>query len=307
MRVLITGGTGYVGNAVVTELVRAGHQPRLLVRSPGTPVTGTESVLGDILDPASLVAACADTDAVVHLAALTRVRESFDQPARYHEVNASGTVNVIAALADSTGAAGRVPRLVLASTAGVYGSPVRQPISEDTPATPGSPYAASKWAAEQAVRRAAETGQITGIALRVFNVAGAWMGRGDRDETRIITRAVAAATGRVPHLEVFGDGRAVRDYVHVADVARAVVLAVETSTTGYAVFNVGATPVSVAEIIAATERVVGRAVPVVRRPAHPGEAVELRADTTRIRRALGWVPRRSALDDLVRDQWTAQR
>ena len=148
---------------------------------------------------------------------------------------------------------------------------------------------------------AAAAGRVEAVVLRLFNVAGG----GDRDDTRVITRACGVAAGRLPSMEVFGDGSAVRDFVHVRDVARAFVTAVECGVDGHSAFNVGSTPASVADVLGAVERVTGRPVPVVQRPAHPGEVRELRADTTRLR-ALGWHPTHSHLDTLVRDQWVTE-
>jgi UDP-glucose 4-epimerase len=274
MRVLVTGSTGYVGRVVSAELSAAGHTP--------VPFAGDVRV-GSFDGP---------VDAVVHLAGLGRVRESFGDPVRYFDVNVGGTVNLLRS---------PPPRFVLASTAGVYGSAGVATISEDCPRAPGSPYAASKAAAEDVLAWAAAAGRVSGVALRLFNVAGG----GDVNDTRVITRACGVAAGRLPSMEVFGDGSAVRDFVHVRDVARAFVTAVERDEEGYAALNVGATPASVADVLASVARVTGREVPVVRRPANPGEAPELRADTTRLR-ALGWKPTCSDLDTVVRDQWDAE-
>ncbi|WP_238412989.1 NAD-dependent epimerase/dehydratase family protein [Saccharothrix deserti] len=278
MRVLVTGSTGYIGRAVLAELSAAGHTP--------IPFTG------DVRSSEGL-GGFGEVDAVVHLAALARVRESFDDPVRYYDVNVGGTVNLLRS---------PPPRFVLASTAGVYGAVSGGGvIDEDCARAPSTPYAASKAAAEDVLAWAAAAGRVSAVALRLFNVAGG----GDRDDTRVITRACGVAAGRLPSMEVFGDGSAVRDFVHVRDVARAFVTAVECDEKGYQALNVGATPTSVADVLAAVERVTGRPVPVVRRPAHPGEVREQRADTTRLH-ALGWRPAHSDLETLVRDQWAAE-
>ncbi|ONI81975.1 NAD-dependent dehydratase [Saccharothrix sp. ALI-22-I] len=278
MRVLVTGTTGYVGRVVLAELSVAGHTP--------IPFSG------DVRSPDGLDG-LGDVDAVVHLAALARVRESFDDPVRYYDVNVGGTVNLLRS---------PPPRFVLASTAGMYGAVSGGGvIDEDCPRAPSNPYAASKAAAEDVLAWAAAAGRVSAVALRLFNVAGG----GDRDDTRVITRACGVAAGRLPPMEVFGDGSAVRDFVHVRDVARAFVTAVECGGEGYQALNVGATPAGVADVLASVERVTGRPVSVVRRPAHPGEVREQRADTTRLR-ALGWRPTCSDLDTLVRDQWAAE-
>ncbi|MFI9810674.1 NAD-dependent epimerase/dehydratase family protein [Saccharothrix variisporea] len=271
MRVLVTGSRGYLGRRVVEHLVAAGHE--------------VVPFAGDVR-----TAEVPPCDGIVHLAALVRIRESFDNPLDYYDVNVNGTLRLLRAGA---------PRFVLASTTGVYGTPIGPVLTEDHPRVPTNPYAATKAAAEDAVRWSARAGTV----LRLFNLAGG----GDRDDTRLITRACGAASGRLPALEVYGDGTAVRDFVHVRDAARAFVLALETAEPGRCeAYNVGATPASVAEVIDTAERVTGRPVPVVRRPAHPGETRELRADTTKLR-SLGWAPRESSLEEIVADQWASER
>ncbi|MGM1061092.1 NAD-dependent epimerase/dehydratase family protein [Saccharothrix sp. Mg75] len=275
VRVLVTGSSGYVGRVVAAELRTAGHD---CVPFAGDVRTGS----------------AAGVDAVVHLAGLARVRESFDDPSRYFDVNVGGTVALLRSASPGT-------RFVLASTAAVYGGGGGGVLTEDSPRAPANPYSASKAAAEDAVTWTARSGRVSAVVLRLFNVAGG----GDRDDTRLVTRACGAASGRLPALEVYGDGTAVRDFVHVRDVARAFAVAVDSPGEGCAVLNVGATPASVADVLAAAERVTGRPVPVVRRPANPGEVRELRAGTSALR-ALGWRPAHSDLDDLVRDQWAAE-
>jgi UDP-glucose 4-epimerase len=196
--------------------------------------------------------------------------------------------------------------LVYTSTGAVYGAPKVQPITESTPFAPMHPYGASKVAAEQIIGWQAATGTIGAITVRIFNAAGAFAGRADRDLTRIIPKTVEVAAGRAPKLSVNGDGTAVRDYVHVTDIAAAIALALEAATPGtYKAYNLGAVPASVAEIIASTERVSGRRVAVEHLPANPNEAPELRADTNAIRTELGWKPSCTTLDELVTDQWSA--
>ncbi|MET1075083.1 MAG: NAD-dependent epimerase/dehydratase family protein [Umezawaea sp.] len=292
MRVLVTGASGFIGRAVVEHLLATGHEPRVLTHAAPGP-DGVEAVHGDLLDRASVARAAADVDAVVHLAAVGRVRESFEEPLRYYDLNVGGTLNVLAA---------RPERLVFASTGTVY-APSAHPLTEDDPRAPATPYAATKVAAEDAVAWAARAGLVGAATLRLFNAAGG----GDRDTTRVITRAVEVAAGRVESLSVFGDGSAVRDFVHVRDVAAAVVLALGRTAVGrHDVVNIGATAASVQDVVAAVERVTGKPVRLAHAPAHEGEVPVLRADTSRAREVLGWEPRHSALDDLVRDQWLSR-
>ncbi|MFS8100859.1 NAD-dependent epimerase/dehydratase family protein [Lentzea alba] len=274
MRVLVTGATGYVGRAVVRELRVHGHEPvssRQRLSEPFLPV---------------------DADAVIHLAGVARVRESFEDPLSYYETNVGGTLNLLKALEGQ--------RFLFASTGGVY-RPSDVPLNEESFREPSSPYAATKAAAEDLVAWAARSGRIGATTLRLFNVAGG----GDTDTTRVITRAVACAAGTVPGMEVFGDGSAVRDFVHVSDVARAFVVALEACSVGTSsVYNVGATAASVRDVLDTVSAVTGRAVDVTWRPAHPGEVRFQQADVSRLR-ALGWEPSHSSLEQIVKDQWHA--
>lgn len=307
MRVLVTGAYGFVGNAVVRRLAEAGHDPVVLTHRPADaplPELPVSQVFhGDIRDEAALRAALDGVHGVCHLAALTRVRESFERPEEYQAVNAGGTVTLLDALA-ATSAGSETPTVILGSTAAVYGAPEQQPIGEDTVPAPSNPYGTSKLAADEALRARAEAGGVKAVSLRCFNISGAVSGVGDSDESRIIPKAVAVAAGRYPHLEMNGDGDAVRDFVHVDDLARAYVLALEADAlVPYRVYNVGATAASMREVVAAVERVSGRAVPVVHRPPQP-EPPRLVADISRITTDLGWKPERSSLEQLVRDAWS---
>ncbi|WP_329313293.1 NAD-dependent epimerase/dehydratase family protein [Streptomyces sp. NBC_01278] len=303
----MTGAYGFVGNAVVRRLAEAGHDTVALThRSADAPVPElpvSRVFRGDIRDGDALREALEGVQGVCHLAALTRVRESFERPEEYEAVNAGGTVTLLDALAAaSTGS--QAPTVVLGSTAAVYGAPEQQPIGEDTVPAPSNPYGTSKLAADRALQARAETGAIKAVSLRCFNISGAVNGVGDADESRIIPKAVAVAAGRYPQLEMNGDGDAVRDFVHVDDLARAYVMALQANTrASYRVYNVGATPASMQEIVATVERVTGRSVPVLHRPPQP-EPSRLVADTSRITADLGWKPERSSLEQLVSDAWT---
>ncbi|MET9624359.1 NAD-dependent epimerase/dehydratase family protein [Streptomyces sp. NPDC006464] len=307
MRVLVTGAYGFVGNAVVRRLAEAGHEVVALTHRPADvprpelPVSRV--VYGDIRDKTDLVEALDGVAGVCHLAALTRVRESFDRPEEYQDVNAGGTVALLDAL--TAASPNLTPRIILGSTAAVYGAPEQQPIGEDTVPAPSNPYGVSKLAADDALRARAEAGEVEAVSLRCFNISGAVSGVGDADESRIIPKAVAVAAGRYPHLEMNGEGDAIRDFVHVDDLARAYVLALASSTAApYRLYNVGATAASMREIVDTVERVTGKAVPVVHRPPQP-EPPRLVADISRITNDLGWKPERSSLEAMISDAWSA--
>jgi UDP-glucose 4-epimerase len=296
MRVLVTGAAGYIGYATGRRLVAAGHEVDGLVRRDAGLPDGVRPVHGDLLDPDGLPRG--PYDGICHLAGLTRVRESFEAPLRYFTSNVQGTVNLLEAV--------DTDRVVLGSTAAVYGSPERQPIPESEATAPESPYGASKLAAEQAVRFHARTGAVGAVVLRTFNVAGSVDGRVDPDGTRLIPRALAVAAGRAPHLDINGDGLAVREYLHVDDLAAAYVRAVEAVGPGEdRVYNVGSgAGAAVHEVVAAVEEVTGRPVPIRRRPARP-EAPVLVCDATAIRSGLGWRPDRSTLPEIITGAWNA--
>jgi UDP-glucose 4-epimerase len=260
---------------------------------------------GDILNAASLREAVAGVDAVCHLAALTRVRESFADPVTYFEHNVTGTVNLLRAMDAEHARTGRALRLVLASTGAVYGAPARQPIPEEETPVPASPYGASKLAAESVAAYHARTGKIGSVTLRAFNISGAVNGRGDTDTSRIIPKALAVAAGHSPCLHVNGDGTALRDYLHVEDFGRACTLALEACEPGTSqTYNVGGTAASVRDVITVTEQVTQRPVPVSWGPAVPEPPVLL-ADTSRIQADLGWKPRLPDLATIVSDAWQA--
>ncbi|WUI02305.1 NAD-dependent epimerase/dehydratase family protein [Spirillospora sp. NBC_00431] len=296
MRVLVTGAAGYAGYAVGRRLVAAGHDVDGLVRRRAGVADGVRPVRGDLLDPDGLPGG--PYDGVCHLAALTRVRESFDDPLRYFTANVQGTVNLLRAV--------DADRVVFGSTAAVYGTPERQPIPESEHTAPASPYGASKLAAEQAVRFHARTGAIGAVVLRTFNVAGSVEGRVDPDETRLIPKALAVAAGHAPHLEINGDGLAVREYLHVDDLAAAYVRALEAVRPGEErVYNVGSgAGAAVHEVVAAVEEATGRPVPTLRRPARPEPPV-LVCDASAVRAGLGWRPERSALPEIIASSWNA--
>ena len=304
MRVLVTGATGFVGRAVVGQLTMAGHSVIGLART--SKPCQCELRTGDILDQAALDHAVEGADAVCHLAALTLVRQSFEEPVRYFRVNVTGTLNLLDAMNAEARRSGRMLRLVFASTGAVYGAPEAQPITEAQEPAPGNPYGASKLAAEAAIGYQAALGAISAITLRTFNVAGAADGHGDPDTSRIIPKTLLVAAGQAGHLNVNGDGSAIREYVHVRDLAWAYLVALDAAgPAGHRIYNVGGgVGVSVRELIEAAERITGRPVPVRWGPP-ASEPRELRADSSRIRTDLGWQPIRSSLDTIVTDAWQA--
>ena len=309
VRVLVTGAFGFVGTALVDVLTTAGHEVRALTSrsladAPVSEAGAVEVVRGDVRDPEAMRRAVRDVDGVCHLAALVRVREARERAQDYWGVNYGGTAAVVQAAAEEAARAGRPMRFVLASTGAVYGQPARQPIHEDLPFQDTNDYGETKRAAEREVLDAAKAGAFGAVVLRLFNVAGA-AGRLIGDPDTLIPKTLAVARGDLPALQVNGDGEAIRDFVHVHDVARAFELSLLLAEPGCRiVFNVGATGARVLDVVRTVEEVTGREVPVEHHPSR-GEAPKLLADTTRIRVGLGWYPQRSDLRTIIADAWAA--
>ena len=260
-------------------------------------------------DPEAMRRAVTDVDGVCHLAALTRVREAAERAAEYRDVNEIGTATVVAAATAEAVRSGRVVRFVLASSGAVYGAPSVQPIPEDLDLTLADTheYGLTKRAAERVVLDAPLDGRFGAVVLRVFNAAGASVGGRIGDADTILPKAMAVAAGSQPCLTVNGDGTAVRDFVHVDDVARAFAAALTYAQPDRrVVFNVGAVGASVLDIVDAVRTASGRPVPVEHRPSR-GEVPTLLADTRRIRAELGWSPTYAELKAIVADAWSATR
>lgn len=324
VRVLVTGAFGFVGTAVVERLTAAGHEVRALTSRPVDAATRAgnferarssgsaaevEVVHGDVRDPEAMRRAVDGMDGVCHLAALARVREAQERAREYWTVNHGGAVTVAEAAALEAQKRHTAMRFVLASSGAVYGEPALQPIPEDLPihsnGNHGSnDYGETKYAAEQNVLGITKDDNFGAVVLRLFNVAGAASGRtGDPDT--IIPKTLAVARGEAPSLKINGDGEAVRDFVHVADVARAFELALgHAEPNRRAVFNVGATGARVLDVVRTVREVTEREVRVEHLPSR-GEARMLLADTRKIRSELGWAPQRSDLRTIIADAWAA--
>jgi UDP-glucose 4-epimerase len=315
MRALVVGGAGYIGSVVARHLVDAGHQVTVadnLSKGHRWAVPdGAELRVVDVLDQPALDALlCEGFDAVLHFAALSLVGESVTEPVRYFRTNVGGTLNLLDAMRESG-----VRRLVFSSTAAVYGAPATVPILESAATVPTNPYGASKLAVDQAIgyeAAAAATG-LGAVSLRYFNVAGASGRQGESHdpETHLIPSVLAVALGEQESVHIFGtdyptpDGTAVRDYIHVDDLARAHLLALDaTLEPGHRVFNLGnGTGFSVREVVDAARLVTGCQIPAVESPRRAGDPPILVASSERIRSELGWTPEKPALEDMISDAW----
>ncbi len=300
MRVLVTGAAGFVGYVVAALLIEHGHHVIGLTRSRASALpVGVQRLEGDLRTPETLPIALAEVDGVCHLAGLTKVRESRSDPVGYWRTNVGGTLTILDRLPGA-----RAGRIVVASTCVIY-EQAEQPISETAAVAPSS-VRHQQARCRPGSRALAATGAIGAISLRAFNVAGALPGHPDRDTTRLIPQILAVQQGRTPELVVNGDGTAVRDFVHVADMANAFVLALHACEPGaWRAYNVGSGhPSTVHDVIATTETVTGRPVP-RRHTTAAHEPATLLADSTRIRSELGWRPERSSLSEIIADAWTA--
>ncbi|HWM85621.1 MAG TPA: UDP-glucose 4-epimerase GalE [Kofleriaceae bacterium] len=311
-RLLVTGGAGYIGSVITAQLVEAGHRVTVvddMSTGHSDAVDGAaDFVEVDLLDRGQLFERLnGEWDAVVHLAARSLVAESNQHPTTYFHHNVQGAVNLLDLMRERS-----VPRIVFSSTAAVYGEPDQVPIDEDAPARPTSAYGASKLAVDHMLGFAARAHGIAATSLRYFNVAGAHAGRGERHavETHLIPRVLAVAAGLGDAVDLYGtdyptpDGTAIRDYIHVADLGRAHLLALETPAGEHHIYNLGnGEGFSVLEVLETARRVTGHPIPARPRPRRPGDPARLIAASERARRELGWSPERSGLADMVGDAW----
>lgn len=311
-RYLVTGGAGYVGSHVVLALLERGDEvvviDDLRQGHRAAVLPGAELVVGDLADRRMLreVMASWRFDGVLHFAAMSLVAESMREPIRYLAENVGNTL----ALAEEAVKA-EVTRLVLSSTAALFGKPENIPVSEEERKDPVSPYGESKLMAERALDWIDRIHGLRSASLRYFNAAGAdpggRLGEDHSPETHLIPNAVNAALNLGPPLAIYGtdydtpDGTAIRDYVHVTDLADAHLRVLDRLKEGASCrYNVGSgTGASVLEVVAAVERAAGRPVPRVLGPRRPGDPAILVASNKRIRRETGWAPRLGALDDIV--------
>jgi UDP-glucose 4-epimerase len=319
MRLLVTGGAGYIGSVVAARLLAAGHDVTVLddlsTGHEDAVPKGAAFIRGTIRDKAARVLADANIEAVLHFAASSLVGESVANPAKYWAGNLGGALALLDAMRRaSTG------RIVFSSTAAVYGEPERTPIDETCATRPTSPYGASKLAADTALAEFARLHGFGAVSLRYFNVAGAqqsadggWLRERHSPETHLIPSVLAAAGGG-RGIQVFGadyptsDGTCVRDYIHVTDLADAHLRALGACEPGlHRVYNLGnGTGFSVREVIDVCREVTGHDIPVAAAPRRPGDPAVLVASARHIQSDLGWQASRD-LRAMVADAWRATR
>jgi UDP-glucose 4-epimerase len=316
MRVTVTGGAGYIGSVVTEVLLQDGHDVLVLDnlakghRDAVMPEAEFAEV--DLLDGAGVESALRAfrCDAVIHMAAASLVGESVVDPAKYYRQNVVAGVTLLDAMRSCD-----VKRLVFSSTAAVYGEPARQPIDEADPTAPTNPYGETKLAFERILGWYAGAYDLSSISLRYFNAAGATGQNGERHdpETHLIPLVLDVAAGRRPRITIFGDdyptgdGTCVRDYIHVEDLARAHVLALERLAGAVTCrsYNLGCggEGYSVRQVIDAASDVTGRRISVDVAPRRPGDPARLVASSERITRDFGWTPRHQSIEAIIASAW----
>ncbi len=319
MRVLVTGGAGYIGSVTVEALTARGDEVQVVDnlstghRAAVDPEIPFHEV--DLRETERLTALLREqgAEAVVHFAAASLVGESVSDPAKYMENNVGGTLSLLRAMKEAG-----TDKLVFSSTAATYGEPQSIPLREDHPTEPTNPYGLTKRFMEQAMEAYAAAYGMRFVALRYFNACGATPSRGEHHdpETHLIPLVLDVALGKRESISIFGtdydtpDGTCIRDYIHVSDLARAHLLALDWLARGGGplICNLGnGEGFSVREVIDVCREVTGFAIPAVEAPRREGDPSRLVADATLARERLGWKPERSALREIVTDAWVWHR
>ncbi|AKK03318.1 UDP-glucose 4-epimerase GalE [Corynebacterium epidermidicanis] len=312
MKVLVTGGAGYVGSVCTHVLVEQGHEVTVIddfsTGNRDALAPGATLIEGDVYDLIEDTLAAGKFDAVLHFAARSLVGESVEKPDEYWHHNFVTTLELLDAMR-----ANGVQNLVFSSTAATYGEPAQVPITEDMPTAPTNPYGATKLAIDHAITSYANAYGIGATSLRYFNVAGAYgsVGENREVETHLIPLVLQVAMGHRDKIYIFGDdwptadGTAVRDYIHIRDLADAHVLAMESNQPGnHRIFNLGSGDgFSVREVIDMCREVTGHPIPAEVAPRRAGDPATLIASSEKAKTELGWQPQRTDLRTIVEDAW----
>jgi len=314
MRVLVTGGAGYIGSVVTEELIKDGHEAVVydsLYKGHRKAVDPkARFVQADLMDGDALRRTLRENqiEAVIHMAADSLVGESVINPAKYYHNNMVAGLALLDAMRDCD-----IKRIVFSSTAATYGEPEKQPIEETDPTNPTNPYGETKLAFEHALKWYDNAYALRYASLRYFNAAGASerCGEWHDPETHLIPIILQVAAGRREHVEIYGDdyptrdGTCIRDYIHVIDLARAHVLALGALDKGSRIYNLGCggDGYSVLEVIESARSVTGHEIPVKVGPRRPGDPAVLIASSERIKRELGWRPAMQDLRVIIQSAW----
>ena len=315
MRVLVCGGAGYIGSNMTAMLNTEGYEPVVfdnLSTGHRSAVRHTEFVEGDLADYELLVKTLKKykIEAIMHFAAFIEVGESVQAPLKYYRNNLSGTENLLSA-AEAVG----VEKFVFSSTAAVYGIPKQVPVTEDSPAEPINPYGQTKWAVERMCHYQSRAGKLRYASLRYFNACGAGnnaaLGEDHRPESHLIPLIIQTAMGKRSEVKIYGtdyetpDGTCIRDYIHIDDLCRAHLLALDKlNQRCELVYNLGTEKgYSVKEVIETVKKVSGKNFSVVAADRRPGDAPVLTCDATKARGELGWKAEKSDLEEMVSTAW----
>jgi len=316
MKLLVTGGAGYVGSVCAKVLLEQGHQvvivDDLSTGNADAVPAGAEFVRDDMVESARRLLPGGSFDGVLHFAAKSLVGESVESPELYWYGNVVKTLDLLEVMRSAG-----TPRLVFSSTAATYGEPESVPIAEEAPTRPTNPYGATKLAIDHAITSYAKAHGLAATSLRYFNVAGAYAGLGERHavETHLIPLVLQVAAGRRAEILVFGtdwptpDGTAIRDYIHVRDLADAHLLALANSQPGeHRIYNLGnGTGFSVREVIESCRRVTGRPIASRDTDRRAGDPAVLIASSEKAMAELGWRPGHTGIDEIVSGAWEFTR
>jgi len=314
MKILVTGGVGYIGAITAHALVQAGHEVVVFDHTPDTShkLDKIPLIQADLLDPLAISTAIKETrpNAVFHFAAYIEMGESVQNPQKYYTNNVFGSYNLVSACVEHG-----VDKLVFSSSAGIYGNPVKLPIPEDACCTPTNPYGETKLIIERLLKWFEDPYLLRSISIRYFNAAGASLdgklGEDHQPETHLIPNIIRAQL-EGQEFTLFGndyptpDGTCVRDYIHVEDLAKAHLKALDALESGAksTAYNAGTGQgYSNLEVVKMVEKVSGKLVPIKFAPRRPGDANELVADVTKIKTELGWEPKYSDLESIVQSAY----
>ncbi len=313
MKIFVTGGAGFIGSAVAAELLTQGHDltvfDSLATGHADAVPTGARFIKGDLLDQEALESALASQsfDAVLHFAAFIEAGESMTNPGKYFRNNLQASLQLIEACYQAG-----IEKFVFSSTAAVYKTS-DEPLTEDSSLGPQNTYGQTKLMAEHILSRYNEIHGLRYAALRYFNAAGSLPGRGEahQPESHLIPLTLQVALGQRESISIYGtdyqtpDGTCIRDYIHIADLVSAHVLALEgLADKSKLVYNLGSgRGYSVREVVEAVRKVTGHAIPAIDAPRRPGDPARLVASPARIQRELGWQPQHSGLDEIVSSSW----
>ncbi len=311
MKIFVVGGAGYIGSVCAELLLDEGHEvfvfDNLTEGHRRALDARARFIEGDLSDREKITSALREArpDGVMHFAANALVAESMENPSKYFRNNVGNGVNLLDAMLEAG-----VNRFVFSSTCATFGLPERVPIDETAPQQPVNPYGESKLAFEKILRWYDEIHGLRFVSLRYFNAAGASekFGEDHRRETHLIPNVLKVALGEKPDVEIYGtdyetpDGTCIRDYIHILDLSRAHILALDAKQSAY--YNLGSGGgASVREVIDCCRKITGKKIPIVEKPRRPGDPPRLIAASEKIKRELGWQPKFQSLDAIIESAW----